>query len=374
MLDHQYTKAGLSFGVLKGRDRSFATALLRAQERARVEGRTQFDVHLAIVEKHVSGSAEYDDDDYYGERYGYRRYCCDDEEDEDDEDDEDEDGDEQDDSDADGLPYRATAAAHGAAPGATASSASAAPATGAARSVTASSPAAAVVAVPAPARPAQDLYTSSEDDESSNSDQENSDSGHVIEDVIEEDVSATDFIAPDDKELPLSVHVSEESQIWPPEPFGGRRFREEYEGYQGNYGPSVERWYVLAQTWVCLDSFLVSCFLLLVKFVLIFSCRYRSAALVVWLRRDRVVVVSGGGFHSMVTELTRLQSVAQTASQGEIVADLDSLVQACLKQAKEHRTASSCADFANLLVERKMTAEFTKLVTDSLSSGAAQRC
>jgi hypothetical protein len=67
-LDHEYTKKNLTFSNLKGADKARADALLRSKA---------FDLHLALLERHKSGSAECD---YYGGGYNrsYRRSYYDD--------------------------------------------------------------------------------------------------------------------------------------------------------------------------------------------------------------------------------------------------------------------------------------------------------
>jgi hypothetical protein len=66
ILDHQYTRNGLSWDALKGIDRSRARLLADA---ARDEG---FHVHLALLSLWESGSVAYTGDDYYGGRRRHR--------------------------------------------------------------------------------------------------------------------------------------------------------------------------------------------------------------------------------------------------------------------------------------------------------------
>lgn len=71
-LEHEYTKASLSFGGLKGRDRVMADTLRACRD---------VDLYLAIVVKHESGVAEAEPQYGYGygrgRGYGKRKkYCC----------------------------------------------------------------------------------------------------------------------------------------------------------------------------------------------------------------------------------------------------------------------------------------------------------
>ena len=59
-LDHEYTKKNLRFCYLKGLDKARVDALLRSKG---------FDLHLALVEKHMRGDAVYEHN-----RYGYNNY------------------------------------------------------------------------------------------------------------------------------------------------------------------------------------------------------------------------------------------------------------------------------------------------------------
>lgn len=67
-LEHEYTKASLSFGGLKGRDRAIADALRACRD---------VDLYLATIVKHESGSADCSYDYYHSRK---RRYYDDDEE------------------------------------------------------------------------------------------------------------------------------------------------------------------------------------------------------------------------------------------------------------------------------------------------------
>ena len=75
VLQHEYTEAGLSFHGLKNKDRAVAEVLRLAAKEA------DLDVHLAIFNRHESGSAEHTGyDDYY--RYKRRCWSSDEESDE----------------------------------------------------------------------------------------------------------------------------------------------------------------------------------------------------------------------------------------------------------------------------------------------------
>jgi hypothetical protein len=91
MLDHRYSKAGLSIDRLKGVDLAKANVVFDAAERS------DCDAHLALVTLWQSGSAEEAYEDY---RYGSDRYYSHSDEDDEDGDDEDEDGDDDDESGA----------------------------------------------------------------------------------------------------------------------------------------------------------------------------------------------------------------------------------------------------------------------------------
>ena len=60
-LDHEYTKKNLAFRNLKGADKARADALIRSKA---------FDLHLALLERHMSGTPACD---YYGS-YDRRSY------------------------------------------------------------------------------------------------------------------------------------------------------------------------------------------------------------------------------------------------------------------------------------------------------------
>src|SRR5205814_7828517 len=77
LLEHQYTREGLTWDALKGVDRAKAQVLLQAADQ------TDCQAHLALLTFHESGSASYAGGGYdygYGRRRRWRDY---DEEDED---------------------------------------------------------------------------------------------------------------------------------------------------------------------------------------------------------------------------------------------------------------------------------------------------
>lgn len=61
-LDHEYTTKNLAFRKLKGADKERVDALLQSK---------CFDLHLALIEKHMRGDAEYEHGSYSYNRYGY---------------------------------------------------------------------------------------------------------------------------------------------------------------------------------------------------------------------------------------------------------------------------------------------------------------
>ena len=212
VLDHEYSRAGLTYETLKGIDRAKADVLFAAARQAGC------DASLALVTHWVSGSAEPSGDDGYGYGYGY------------------------------GRSHR------------------------------------------------RSRYRYGEDDE----DEEGDHSEHEMGEVFEESLSAEHFSDAAGNPLAFDQIPLGDEEIVSETPLSdGRPDREDFEGYTGNAGMTLERW-------------------------------YHRAAIVLWPAESRFDVLCEAGVNAAVGGLDQMVRRWKQANNSE----QSSLLPSCLEFAR----------------------------------------
>jgi hypothetical protein len=230
LLDHKYTKVGLSFDALKGIDRARAIILQQAAEK------TGGDAFLALVTHWVAGSADPSCEVGYGyqsgrSRYGYNSY-------------EDEDEDE-------------------------------------------------------------------ECDDMDDDDDEPAESSHVMDEIMDQSLQAAEFVDARGNRLAFGEIPVAESEIVSADEITDRNpDKEDFEGYTGNAGMTLERW-------------------------------YHRAAVIIWPRHSRLNILceaggdtAVGGLQMMLTQANE----AKTADRGPRLDECRQFAALIIKKSHQERS------------------------------------